>query len=320
MKNTKWYDCFMEALLARFPKKSLLVEALTDLLHIEREAAYRRLNNRVPFSIHEMVKIASEWNISLDEITGNSSGKISFQMQLIDDADLSGQELWFLQHLVQSINDLKEFPDTEFTYICNKLPRQILAGYGCLNQFHLFKWKYNYGNEKKLVPLGQVIISEKEQQLSAVYNREIKNVPLTNYIFDRLIFDRLVNDICYFHSIQMITDEEKIFIKQDLFALLDYLLDVAIHGCYPETQKKVNLYISGLNIDTSYSYTYTNQTSMCFVHVFDKYEIYSLNAEMATNFKKWIQLKKRSSILISEVDHRSRTDYFTKQRKIVELL
>ena len=320
MKNVVWYDCFLEALYARIPKKTLLVEALMDLLHLEREAVYRRLRNHVPFSINEIVKISSEWNISLDDITGNSSEKISFHMQLIDYVDPSKQEWRFLQHIVQSIKNLKDFPDTECMDICNKLPRQLLTGYGYLNQYHLFKWMFNFGNEKKPVPFGQVIISEKMQQLTAEYHQAVKSVQNTNFIFDRMIFEHLVNDICYFHSINMITDEEKELIKKDLFALLDYLMDIATHGCYPETKNKVNLYISDLNVDTNYSYTYTNQLSICFVHVFDKYEIYTLNSEMAANFKIWMRLKRSSSIQISEVDNRSRVEFFTKQQRIVDML
>ena len=320
MKNGVWYDCFLETLFAKFPKKTLLVEALMDLLHIEREAVYRRLRNRVLFSIHEIVKISSTWNISLDEITGNSTGKISFLMQPIDYVVPSKHELKFLQDIVESINNLRDCNDTEFMDICNKLPRQLIAGYSYLNQFQLFKWMYHYGNEKKPVPFGQVIISEEKLQLTADYYKAIKTVPQTNFIFDRMIFENLVRDIRYFHSIKMITDKEKELIKKDLFALLDYLLDVAIHGCYPETKNKVNLYISDINVDTNYSYTQTNQLSICFVHVFGKFEIYSLDTEMVENFKTWMRLKKRSSIQISEVDNKSRIDFFAKQHQLVDML
>ena len=320
MKNSVWYDCFMETVFARFSKKSLLVEALMSLLHLEREAVYRRLSNRVSFSIHEVVKISSEWNISLDEITGKSSGKISFLMQPINYLDPSEKEMRFLQDIVQSINDLKDFPETEFMDICNKLPRQLLAGYGSLNQFYLFKWMYNYGNKRKPVPFAQVMISEEKRQLTVDYYRAIKNVALTNFIFDRMIIANIVNDISYFHSIQMISNKEKELLKKDLYALLEYLLEVAAHGCYPETQNKVNIYVSELNIDTNYSYTFSKRKNICFVHVFDKFEIYTYDAGMAADFKKWMQLMKKSSVQISEVDNRSRIEFFAKQRAIVDIL
>jgi len=320
MKSEEWHHRFIETIISRFPRKSQLVEALMELLDLEREATYRRIRNTVPFSIHEVLKISSAWNISLDEITKINSGKVPFLMQSVNYIAPSEQELKFLQHIIQSINSFKDFPDTEFMYVCNKLPRQLLAGFGYLNQFYLFKWMYQYSGEKKPVPYGQVILSKEKLSLTADYFKAIKNVPNTSLIFDRMIFDYLVNEVQYFYSIQMITDEEKELIKKDLNDLLDYLLEIATIGGYPETQKNVNLYISQLYINTNYSYTFTNLVNICFVHVFDKFEIYTFDSEMVANFKTWMQLKKRSSIQISEVDNKGRMEYFLKQRQVVDAL
>jgi hypothetical protein len=315
-----WYDRFMKILLGKFPKKSHLIEALMVLLSIEREAAYRRLRGDVVFSTLEIAKICTTWNISLDSILNLSSGRIPFLMQKIDYLTPSDQELKFLQEVIQGINSLKDFPDTEFMDICNKLPRQLLAGYSHLNQFYQFKCMYQYGCGKKSVPFSQIITSSDKRKIDADYYKAIKTVPNTNFIFDRMLFDHLVDEIRYFHSIMMITDEEKELIKSDLYNLLDYLSEVAANGCYPETHNKVNLYISQLNIDTNYSYTYTQKVNICFVHVFDKYEIHTYDSDMVNNFMKWMQLKKRTSINISGMDEKSRIELFNRQRQIIDLL
>ena len=317
--NSLWYDCFVKTLYEKYPKRPQLIEELMDLLFIEREAVYRRLRKDVTFSIHEVVKISSAWNISLDKITGINSGLVPFLMHTINYIDPSEQELNFLKQIIQSINALQDFPDTEFMDICNKLPRQLLAGYTFLNQFYLFKWIYQYVPENT-TPFSQVIVSDKKRRLTAEYYKAIKNVPNTNFIFDHMLFDYLVCDIRYFYSIRMITEREKELIKNELYELLDYLLEVATKGCYPETQNKVNLYISHVNVDTNYSYTYTNEANICFIHVFDKYEIYTLDTEMVENFRTWMQLKKRTSFQISEVDEKSRFDFFTKQRQLIDTL
>ncbi|MCL2041475.1 MAG: hypothetical protein FWG84_05475 [Bacteroidales bacterium] len=318
MQNEIWYDHFIQLLHAKYPKKSHLTQALMDLLFIEREAAYRRLSKTVAFSIHEIVKIASTWNISLDEITGLQSGKVSFQMQQMNYLDPSEDELKLLQQIIQDIGYLKDVPDVEFMDICNKLPRQLLAGYEYLNQFYLFKWRYQYGNEKEVTPFSQTLISEEKRQLTADYNQAIKHVPNSSFIWDSMIFGYLINDIRYFYSIYLISDEDKKLIKKDLYALLDYLLEIANKGYYPETHNKVNFYISQLNVDTNYSYVFTPEANICFVHVFEKYEIHTFNPEMVANFKSWMQLKKRTSTQISEVDEKSRIEFFTRQRQLVD--
>ena len=315
-----WYDNFIKILLKRYPKKVQLAQELMDLLCIEREAAYRRLRKDVVFTLHEIVKIASEWNISLDEVTGVSSGQIHFQMRQMNYVSPPEEEVNFLQYVIQSITYLQNFPNTEFMDICNKLPRQLLAHYRYLNQYYLFKWMYQYGNEKEVVPFSQLIISGEKLKVVEDYCKAIRLVPNSNFIFDRMIFEYLISDIQYFRSIRMLTDEDIKFIKQDLNNMLDDLLEIASKGCYPQTQNKVNLYISQLHVDTNYSYTFSPVANICFVHAFEKYEIYTFNTEMANNFKTWMLLKKRTSTQISEVDERSRIEFFTKQRKLINEL
>jgi hypothetical protein len=320
MSNELWYDCFIQALYEKYPKRSRLILALKELLFIEREAVYRRLRKDVLFSIDEIVKIASEWHISLDKITGIHSGKVPFMMHSINYINPSEEDLKFLQQIVQTLHYFKNFPETEFMDICNKLPRQLLAGYNHLNQFYLFKWNYQYGEKKKAIPFSQTIVSEEKKQIDADYYQAIKQVPNTNFIWDRLIFDCLVNDILYFQSIQLLTVEDKKLIQNDLYDLLDYMQEVADKGCYPETQSRVNLYISQLSIDANYSYTFTPKANICFIHAFDKYEIHTFDSEMVETFKIWMQLKKRTSVQISEVDERSRIEFFSKQRQLVSQL
>ena len=318
-----WYDYFLKTLSVRYPKKGKLVQELVNLLCLEREAVYRRLRKDVMFCAHEVAKIASSWNISLDEIINITSGKVSFQMQQVNYLNLSSQEELLIKMVIQGLLRAKDSSDTELMEICNKLPRPLLAGYSYLNQFYLFRWLYQYnnnGNNEVVVPFSQIIISKKVKELTRDYYHVIKQIPTTNFVFDRMLFDNLVKDIQYFQSIRLITDGEKEFIKKDLFALLDYLSEIASRGCYPETKNKVNLYISQLSVSTNYSYFYTNELNTCFVHVFDKYDIYTHNMQMVNSFISWMKLKKRTSIQISEVDEKSRIDFFEKQWKIVESL
>ena len=319
MENN-WYDNFMDELRKKYPKRTQLSKELIDLLFIEREAVYRRLRREVLFPVNEIVKIASAWNISLDELIGINSGQVSFQMQMINYIIPSEEELKYLQSIIQSINSLQKYPQTEFMDICNKLPRQLVAGYKLLNQFYLFKWIYQYGNEKEIVPFSKIIISKEKQEVEEAYYKAIKNVPNSNFIWDSRIFEYLINNIKYFYAIRMITDQEKDQIKNELIELLGYLMEIAVNGCYPETKNKVNLYISQLSIDTNYSYTFSPEANICFIHVFEKFDIYTFNTEMVINFKKWMQLKKRSSVQISEVDERSRIEFFTKQYQLLESL
>jgi hypothetical protein len=241
-------------------------------------------------------------------------------MKSINYVDPSEEEMNEVQRRVRRLEHFETSPDAECMEVCNKLPRSLTSGFTTLYQFDIFRWAYQYGNMDEKPYFAQIAFSEQFVQELANYSQTIKQVANMNYIWDHKMFDHLIRDIQYFHSILLITDDEKKLIKAELLALLDYLLEVANKGCFPETNKKVNIYISKINIGTNYSYIYTEELKMCRIHVFEKYDLFSFNTEMINNFRTWMQLKKRTSIQISEVDEKSRIDFFMKQRQLAEML
>jgi len=318
--NDIWYDYFLEILLSKYPNKTQLVQALMDLLCIEREATYRRLRKEVFFSFHEIIKIASAWDISLDEISGAQSKKIFFQMYLLNFLDPSQQELNYMRSRRQALDHFETSSDSEYMEVCNRLPRSLTTGYDYLYRFDIFKWAYQYHDERIKIPFSLTVIPDEVRHEMSIYNNLIKHVTNTHIIWDEMIFEYLIRSILYFHSILLITDEEKKLIKQDIISLLNYMSDIADKGYYPETQNKIDLYISELNVDTNYSYLYSDELKICRIHTFGNCDINAFAPEMIDNFKKWMHMKKRTSIKISEVNEKSRIDFFSKQQDIVSNL
>ena len=317
--NNVWYNIFLEELYKRYPQKPALIEALMGLLSIEREAAYRRLRKDVMFPVEEMVKIAASWGISLDEIIGIPSNEVSFKTKLLDYVTPSNKELENMQRTVRWCRSLKEVPDLEYLEACNKLSRSLSSGFSFLRRLELLNWMHQHGSEEVL-PFSQTAFSPQAAELSTEYNRCMKNLATVSYIWDEMLFHHIVRNIRYFRSIELISNEESDLIKGDLLNFLDYMSKVAEKGCWLETGNKVNLYISHINIETNYSYFYSEEVKLCMVHAFVKNEIYTTNPMMIENFKRWMQLKKRASVLISEADERSRISFFREQRELVEKL
>jgi hypothetical protein len=314
------HDTFIKALYKKFPKKARLTQEIMDLLHLEREAVYRRLRKDVFFTAHEVVKIASVWNISLDEMIGISSEKVPFQMHPIDYINPSKRDVKYLQGKVTLLNHFPTSKDTEYMEVCNRVPRPLSIGFLPLYRFKIFNWAYQYTENENYKLFSKIVLPNDVYREFERYNKLIRNVTTTSFILDPKIFDHYVNTIKYYHSILLITDEEKELLKNEIYALLNYMKEIADIGCYPETQKKVNLYISQLNIDTYYSYFYGEQLKICRIHAFGKFDIGSQDLEMVDNFRTWMNLKKRTAIQISEVNEKSRIEYFTRQRQLVDSL
>jgi len=320
MNEVIWYDVLIEKLNEKFPNKAQLVEALMKLLCIEREAVYRRLRKDVPFLAHEIITLAVAWNISLDELLGIHSGLISFQMQPLNYLDPSSKEMNNLKTRVKTLEHFKFSHNSEYMEVCNKFPRPLASGFMTLYRLKIFNWAFLYNIEEKPVKFADIIIPEKITREFEKYNRSVKNVSNSSFILDQQVFEFYVNKVKYYCSVLLMTEEEKEQIKKELYALLDYMMEIANSGYYPETHKKVNIYISQLHLNTNYSYYYSDKLKSCRVHAFGKFDICSYDSVMVENFRKWMNQKKRASIQISEVNERSRIEYFANQRKIVDEL
>jgi len=320
MEENTWYDVFIESLHEKYPKSSQLTYELMHLLNIEREAAYRRLRKGVLFTSDEIAKIAAAWNISLDEIIGVNSGIVPFQMFPFNYLNPTPKEFGNLQKRVKMLDHLKTTPNSEYMEVCNRLPRPVSIGFQNLYRLEIFNWAYQYHNDDSHKIFSRVVFSDKMNEEFENYRKNIVHIKNTSFILDEMVFDYLVNHIQYYNSILVITDEEKEIIKKDLHSFLDYLKEIANKGHYPETQNKVDLYISQLSIDTNYSYYYSDKLKTCRIHAFGKFDITSFDTNMVANFREWMNLKKRSAIQISEVNEKRRIEYFARQRKIVEEL
>jgi len=318
--NEAWYDIFMEMLYKKYPKKNQLTEALMDLLCLEREAVYRRLRKDVVFPASEIMKIATEWHISLDEITGAASSKISFSMHPINYLAPSEEDMAFVQKRLKFLKNIEKISYSEFISVSNTVSRSMSAGFPQLYKFNIFKWAYQYGDGQDNIPYSQIIVPEKLLEEVAIYAQQMKHLTNTCYILDEKIFENVIEEIRFFHSILLITDEEKELIKQDLYGLLDYLHEIANAGCFPETKNKVQIYISMFNLSTNYSYFCYDETEVCRIHTFLLYDNICYNAQMIEKFKMWMQKKKRTSFKISEVDEKSRIEFYMERRRLIDEL
>ena len=320
MNTNLWHKRFMHILHEKFPKNMDLVEELSALLYIERPAVYRRLKNSVSFTANEVAIIAAKWGISLDDILGIYSGKVAFQMMPVNYLQPTKQDLENLNDRVKALENLKKSPNSEFMVVCNNLSRSLASGFNSLYKFNIFKWGYEFATETGNVPFAEMVIPKEVHVVIKQFYSNMKEAATTNIVLDPMLFENFVREVLFFHSIMMLNDEDKEMIKEDLTNLMNYLQDVANTGCFPETNKKVYLYISTLSVNTNYSYVITEQYKICRIHAFNKYDIVSHNSEMVEIFKTWMLMKKRTSILISEVDEKNRVAFFVKLRQLIDTL
>ncbi len=319
MKNDLLYDNFIEAIKEKIPERTKIAHVLMDILSIEKEAVYRRLRREVPFTFAEVASISSKLGILLDNIvcSGHTNDR-PFHMKLYerDETPDIGRRLLsqFTSVLQQGVLHEK----TEVACASNILPQSLYYHYDSLSRFYLFKWFYQYGDPTLVRNYRDISLSPADSEARCRFIAYAQNAESTSFVWDHMILYYLVNDIRYFAGIQMISEGEQAEMKNDLFLLVDRIEEIAATGAYPATGKKVNLYISDINFDTSYCYISTPRQKLSMIRAFTLNAVATSDERTYERLKNYITSLQRLSSLISVTGEKQRKRFFSDQRKLID--
>ncbi len=320
MEKKMLYDNLIKIIKEKIPQRGELTNQLVDMLFIEKEAVYRRLRGEVPFTFSEVVTIAKELNISLDNLLGSNSRKSHpFLLQMTDlinptELDFSNYDK-FMSQLDQAIEDTH----SEIAFVSSILPLYLIAGYKHIYKFYLLKWAYQFGRPGSIKCYSDIAVSERQQMFNENYFEKIRKVNYTYFICDELLFYYLVNDIKYFTNIQLITEEDSKLLKKEMLMCISDLEKMAERGTF-ESGKPVHIYVSNLHFESVYTYFESTNYKLTLMKIFTLNEIYSTEEEVFNKAKTWIQALKRTSTMISESGEMQRLAFFNKQREFVEMI
>ncbi len=251
----------VNAVKEKLPSKDNLANALMDILYIGKEAIYRRLRGEVPFTLTEAAVISRKLGISLDKMIG-----VSFRDNAVFDMNIVSSEKPFeayysiLEKQVDLFRSVKEDETSEIGTSSNIIPQTLSLKYNMLSKFRLFKWMYQNENIK-CKHFEEMEIPQKMVEKQKEYSDLVSHIHSVDYIWDNMIFSHLVNDIQYFCSIHLITDEDKDMLKEELFLLIDEMEELSARG-KSKAGNDVKIYISNINFEATYSYLDTSSTQL----------------------------------------------------------
>jgi hypothetical protein len=309
----------VNAVKEKLPSKDNLANALMDILYIGKEAIYRRLRGEVPFTLTEAAVISRKLGISLDKMIG-----VSFRDNAVFDMNIVSSDKPFeayysiLEKQVDLFRSVKEDETSEIGTSSNIIPQTLSLKYNMLSKFRLFKWMYQNENIK-CKHFEEMEIPQKMVEKQKEYSDLVSHIHSVDYIWDNMIFSHLVNDIQYFCSIHLITDEDKDRLKKELFLLIDEMEELSARG-KSKAGNDVKIYISNINFEATYSYLDTSSTQLSLIRIYSINSITTQDQEMFRGLKEWIQSLKKFSTLISESGEMQRIQFFKQQREIVSIL
>lgn len=266
MKKNK-IDIYSENLLnnvlKKIDKNLSTVDNIANVLNINYDAAYRRLNGKVKLSLEEAVLLANHFNISLNELfclkdKGSFTIKETEPINTIHDFGL------YLQNVYNDLSILHNKPDSYVLFASREFPMFYF-----FNNEHLIKLKiYLWFNLLKITPVNKRIhydefivtdkIIENAKKVGALYNKlnitEIWSVGALNNILMQIIYFNKLNQISLTESKIMMEElknavrkiEEKTFSEEFNFQL--YQNDIIMNN---------NAIIIDINGNKKFFYPYT---------------------------------------------------------------
>ena len=318
---THFYDNFLKALGERYPRKSDLVNALMDVLHLEKESIYRRLRRDVFFTSEETMQIAAAWSISLDNIICINPNKTRpFRLSMIEYINPQEADFKILERFNNDLEIVGRDPNSKMVEVLNSLPKSLYSRSEPLTRFVTMKWLYKYGIPGEPLSFGDIKIPERMRVLDLEFIERVHGISEVHFIHDEYFIGHFIDDISYFRSVKMLTDEDAALLKSELSILVDYMEDAVTKGYFPETKNKLLFYLSHTWLETEYVLCKSKDLTLSFVEVLERNAISSSDKKVFDRFMNMVQSIKRSSVLISESNALQQTEFFARQRERIMTL
>lgn len=313
------YQNLMEAIKQKIPLNKNVVNVLMEILQLQKEAVYRRISGKVPFSFFEIVTISEKLDFSLDDIVNPSYSNSKPSGFLITEfIDPTANYYTVLEEMVMLLRSLKENENAEGCEATNTLPQPIYLMHENISRYFLFKWELQNRERSEIIPYKDITIPPKLREIQLENAHVIENLHTGNYIFDNLLFHHLAEEIKLFRSIDLISEEECRLIKADLFSILEFIQNLAKKGHYENSGNKINIYISAITIPTSYCYIRTDEIQLSLIKAFSINGVTSTEKKIFEKVKCWLDSFKRHSTLISQTGEKERTHFINDQRLAIQ--
>ncbi|MDL2266163.1 hypothetical protein LJC57_04855 [Parabacteroides sp. OttesenSCG-928-G07] len=319
MKKTLNED-LVKAIRDRLLEDTTPAQFLMDTLGLRKESVYRRIRGEVPFAFYETAMIARVLGLSLDEIIGNSASEgAMFNYNLHHYKDPVNYFYIILKRYVDIFYYIHSDPSGTANTVTNVIPYTFFFQYKNLIKFRLCRWLHQLQKIKTLGSMDAVDIPDKVSKMTKRMGELLLLIPTTNIILDKNTFRSFVENILFFHQLNLISTDDVKVLKVELFDLLDSMEVTCTKGKF-RNGNKLNLYLSNIDIETTYSYMERKSFLVSLFHLYEIDNIYSLHPEISQMQKNWVLSLRRYSTLITQCGEKDRADFFAKQHEIIATL
>ena len=323
MKNMVKVDlqeAFTKALSLRYPKKTVLVEILSNIISIEKDGIYRRLSGKINFTINEMATISLALNIPIDHLINEKDDEaiVSLPFILREPLHIPSMDI-----LLDSINHTLERVKIIGTEICGNvsksLPIECYLHSPLFSKFMFFRLGHYFVGTQEFKNFSQWETPERLFTIADKIKEIHRNFESIFYIMDEFVFLSPAIEVLNFHRMQVITDSEKNQIRDELYALLDsteQMISGNTSSPIPISNNRT-FYISPIPIGFDINYFLGEDQHLISFYTDFSLSLMENNPKGFFKLKEWVDSFRNISTSISDNGLTERTRFFNFQRKLI---
>lgn len=307
---------FIETIKSRITAGSV-IDTLSKILPLSKEAIYRRLRGEVLFSYSEAVIIGQHLQISLDEVGIGATDYALYSTNIPTFALTEDSYREILSHWMEHISRFKNKESAHFYVTTSGLPVPLLTSYPNVLKFNYYISLYEKGDiDERYGKFSETMVSSTLSQAFSDITALLQNINST-YILSDNPFLYYLKQIQYLSELDLIDMEDVMQIKKELYDVLNDFKSIAASGKY-KTGYNVSFYLSEVNIDASYGILEDGLYNLAFIKMFGMNYRLSRNMDVIKTHRKAFDNMKHFATLISQSGSARRKAFFEEQLSVID--
>jgi len=268
---------------------------------MSKETAYRRIRNQIPFSIEEVVAIAKNYDLSVDELLELKPHN-NFLFNKDFNIEQTPEDIYsnLLENDINIMNKLIVSKNVKITAILNNIPLRFFP-YKSLLKLDYYHYMYSVGEISLVTTLYSDIklpsaINDLHDKCVSYFSR-LNNITC---IVDSMLYSNIIRKIQYYYQLKVISIEDLHVLQAELFDLLAMYENMLRNGTNHSGSGYV-FYYSCFNLESNSVFSEYDNNSLLQYWIYPESPmIIRNNRQICDIQKRWIDSKLRNSMLITK--------------------
>ncbi|MCD7930364.1 MAG: hypothetical protein LUH15_02780 [Tannerellaceae bacterium] len=279
------------------------------------------MRGEVPFSFEEVALISKRLRISLDQLLDIEMKKQRpFTLQIADFENPTEEDYEIWENYNYNLSQFIQNGSFTTFETWTTIPFPFCYQFYNLTKFYIFKWAFQVNNHTTLKRFDDIELDKKFCNISLKSYDLYQQAISSDYILANFVFHDLIKDIQFFHDLHCLSKENVKLLVQEMEACLNIWEKLTMSGKYNNSERKINVYITDINIDTNYTLIEAQDDFICYLRSFTLNSLVTSEEDTYNYVKNSFHSLKRLSTHISVSGEKERIKYFEKERNMIETL